>query len=133
MTRYAIDAPALLELTKGRHRVNPAHQLVAPNSIRSLALDLLFQEVRRGQMSETVALELHEEMTGLKIRLLGDRVSRRTAWRVAMENRLDSIQTAEFLAVAILQADALIAVNAQLVRLAKDAVPLATLSDIINR
>ncbi len=131
MTRYAIDAPTLLELAKGRHAVNPTHQLVAPNSIRSLALELLLHQVRSGEISAAEALELHERMTGLKIRLLGDRVSRGSAWRIALEHRKISVQTAEFIAVAILQADALIANDAELASLAVDIVALASLQDVI--
>lgn len=36
--------------------VDPAHQLVAPNSIRSQALDLLLAGVRHGELAESAAL-----------------------------------------------------------------------------
>ncbi|MET0871353.1 MAG: hypothetical protein ABWX89_03385, partial [Paeniglutamicibacter terrestris] len=82
MTRFVIDPLALLALTVGGNAVDPLHQLVAPNSIRSAHLELLFQRVCAGLMSESQALEAHERGTALKIRLLGDRVSRRTAWNM---------------------------------------------------
>jgi len=44
----------------------------------------------------------------MKIRLLGDRVSRATAWRIAERLGWDDIGPAEYLAVASLQADALV-------------------------
>lgn len=77
MGRYVIDAPTLLYLVDHGLGVHPAHQLVAPSSIRSEALELLLAEVRRGDRPEKAALETHERMTEMKMRLLGDRVSRR--------------------------------------------------------
>jgi len=43
--------------------------------------------------------------------LLGDRVSRRTAWRIALEHGWDTIGDAEYLAVTQLQADVLITID----------------------
>jgi hypothetical protein len=80
MARYVIDAPTLLHLVDAGIHVDPGHQLVAPNSIRSEALELLLRDVRAGKRDEGAALEAHERMTGIKMRVLGDRVSRRTAW-----------------------------------------------------
>ena len=59
------------------------------------------------------------------MRLLGDRVSRRAAWKMARENRRESMHDAEYLAIAKLQADALITVNPALATKAKGIVPLA--------
>ena len=73
---------------------------MAPNSIRSEALDLLLQRVRGGTLTEQAALELHERITGVKIRLLGDRVSRRTAWQIARDRDWSTLTEAEYLAVA---------------------------------
>jgi hypothetical protein len=85
MARYVIDAPTLLQLIADDVEVHGSHQLVAPNVIRTEALTLLLAAVRRGDMTEPSALAQHERMTVLKMRLLGDRVSRRTAWKVATE------------------------------------------------
>ena len=112
--------------------VSPDHQLVAPNSIRSLALDILLQRVRSGELSEPAAMALHERMTELKIRLLGDRVSRRTAWRIALANDSNTIGLAEYVAVATLQADALVTFNPELATIAAGVVPLAKLTDLIE-
>ena len=79
MTRFAIDPPSFVRLARSGLRPHPSHQLVAPNSLRSRALELLLTEVRAGDLDERGALELHERLTVLKVRLLGDRVSRRTA------------------------------------------------------
>lgn len=62
----------------------------------------------------------------MKIRLLGDRVSRRTAWRIARERGWDAIGDAEYVAVTRLQADALIAMDASLARRATGIVPVAS-------
>ncbi|HEY5202923.1 MAG TPA: hypothetical protein VIJ31_18640, partial [Acidothermaceae bacterium] len=114
MTRFVIDPPTLVLLAEDGRAIDPAHQLVAPNSIRSQALDLLLQSVSAGELTEKAALELHERMTELKIRVLGDRVSRRTAWRIAREHNWPTIRDAEYLAIAKLQADALIATDPEL-------------------
>ena len=99
MARYVIDAPTLLHLVDAGLRVDPAHQLVAPNSIRSEALELLLREVRAGKRAEEAALKAHERLTEMKMRLLGDRVSRRTAWQIAREHSWDTLRDAEYLAV----------------------------------
>lgn len=59
--------------------IHPSHQLVAPNSIPTQALELLPRDVRDGKRSDPGAIACHEKITHLKMRLLGDRVSRRTA------------------------------------------------------
>lgn len=79
---------------------------MAPNSIRSEALQLLLTDVRSGWRTDKAALETHERMTELKMRLLGDRVSRGTAWRIAAQHDWDSLRDAEYLAITKLQADA---------------------------
>lgn len=130
MTRYVVDAPTLLHIVSTDLRVHPDHRLVAPNSVRSEALELLYGQVRRGQLTEDEALQLHQRLTEVKIRLLGDRVSRRTAWRIARELDWETIGSAEYLAVARLQADALITVDPSLARRAAGVVPLAKLEDL---
>jgi hypothetical protein len=59
MTRYVIDAPTLLHLLDGDLPIDPAHQLVAPNTIRSEAMQLLLGDVRRGERTESAALGVH--------------------------------------------------------------------------
>jgi predicted nucleic acid-binding protein len=122
-----IDAPTLLHLVGNDVRVSPKHQIVAPNLIRSQALSLLLEAVRRGDLPEDLALQHHERLTELKMRLLGDRVSRRTAWKIAREQDWDVTYDAEYLAITRLQADALVTVNPALAVKAKDVVPVAPL------
>jgi len=130
MTRFVIDPPTLVQLAQDDRRIGAAHQLVAPNSIRSQALDLLLQRVRDGELTEKAALDLHERITEMKIRVLGDRVSRRVAWRIAREHNWPTIRDAEYLAIAELQADALIAGDPGLAAKASGLVPLARVSDL---
>ena len=127
MTRYVIDAPTLLHLVASGVQVSSRHQIVAPNLIRSQALSLLLQAVRRGDLTEDVALQHHERLTELKMRLLGDRVSRRTAWRIAREKGWETTYYAEYLALTKLQGDALVTVDPALAAKAKNLVPLAQL------
>ena len=132
MASYVIDAPTLLHVVAEELTVSPAHQLVAPNLIRSQALALLFTAVRDGAIAEAVAMQRHERLTEMKMRLLGDRVSRRTAWRIAREQGWDSTFDAEYIAVCRLQADALITIDPALVAKAAGIVPLATLADLLS-
>jgi len=111
MARHVIDAPTLLHLVAEGVVISPGHQLVAPSGIRSQALTLLLAAVRGGELTEAEALEQHERFTAMKIRLLGDRVSRRTAWKIAREQGWDSVDDAEYLAVTRLQADAVVTVD----------------------
>ena len=127
MTRYVIDAPTLLHLITTGVEVNPDHQLVAPNLIRSEALALLYAAVRRGELTESQALQHHERLTELKMRLLGDRVSRRMAWKIAREQGWDTTLDAEYLAITRLQADALVTIDPGLAAKARDLVPVAPL------
>ncbi len=81
--------------------------------------------MRDGQISDEVALQRHERTTEIKMRLLGDRVSRRTAWKIAREHGWDSTLDAEYLAVCKLQADALITIDPATAAKAAGIVPLA--------
>lgn len=125
--RYVIDARTLLHIVANNLDIDSDHQLVAPNLIRSQALTLLLEDVRNGEITEQEALRCHERLTELKMRLLGDRVSRRTAWKIARANGWDTTFDAEYLAVCHLQADALITIDPSLAAKAEGIVPLAPL------
>ena len=131
MARYVIDAPTLLHLADAGFLVAPGHQLVAPNSIRSQALELLLHEVRAGKRTEAAALKAHERITEMRVRLLGDRVSRRTAWQLARQHDWDTLRDAEYLALTRLQADALVTVDPRLAATARDAVAVAAIGDLL--
>lgn len=124
MTRFAIDAPTLIHIVSEHLEVHAAHQIVAPNAVRSQALTLLLEAARRGQMTEKDALALEDRTTVVKMRLLGDRVSRRTAWRIAREQGWADLVEAEHVAVTRLQADALVSVDTDFTRRLQALVPI---------
>jgi predicted nucleic acid-binding protein len=124
VARYVVDPQTLLRVVADDRKVAPGHQLVAPNSVRSDVLGLLLTAVRAGDLSEKEALATHTRLTELKMRLLGDRVSRSTAWQLARDHDWESLHWAEYLAVARLQADALVTVTAELAALAPGIVPV---------
>jgi predicted nucleic acid-binding protein len=132
MTRYVIDAPTVVHLIDHELRIDPSSQLVAPSSIRSEALQLLLRDVSEGRRTDTAALETHVRITELKMRLLGDRVSRGTAWRIARERGWDTLRDAEYLAITRLQADALVTVDPDLAAKADGVVSVAPLRALLN-
>ena len=132
MTRYVIDAAALVSIVDGGRAVDPAHQLVAPKSVLSDALQLLLDEVRAGRRSEKAARETHERMTELKMRLLGDRMSRGRAWRIAREHDWGSLRDAEYAAITQLQGDALVALDPGLAARLDGVVPQASLDEVFR-
>ncbi|MDH4119825.1 MAG: hypothetical protein OEW30_20775 [Acidimicrobiia bacterium] len=125
MARYVIDALTLIYLVD--NDLAAAHSLVAPNSIRSEALGLLLGDVRDGTRSEQDARLAHDKITAVKIRLLGDRVSRSSAWRIARDHDWDTLRDAEYLAITRLQADALVTIDPVLAARAEGIVSVAPL------
>ncbi len=125
MTRFAIDAPTAIRLASERFTISDHHSLVAPSLLRSQALSMIYGQMRAGEMGRADALELLDRITTMRIRLLGDRVSRGTAWKIA--EKLDWADTAdaEYVAVAQLQADALVTVDLDFARRIEGLVPLA--------
>ena len=124
--RYGIDSATLLLIADDDLPVDRAHSLVAPNRILTDLLTTLLGEVRRGERTEKDALAVHTRATETKIRLLGDRVSRRTAWNLAREHDWSDLRDAEYLAVTKLQADALVTPDARLAALAVGIVETVT-------
>ena len=127
MTRFAIDAPTLLHLVAEDVAVAPGHQLVAPQLLRSQALALLFDAVRRGRLAEDDAADRLEAMTRVKVRLLGDRVSRRVAWQLARDTGVSTFD-AEYLAVTRLQADVFVSVDPAARARAEGVVPVSDIA-----
>jgi hypothetical protein len=125
VTRFGIDAVTFLHLARHDLRPHPDHQLVAPNSLRSAALQQLLVEVGESLLDDGSALAIHDRITELKVRLLGDRVSRRTAWQIARAQNWATLEVAEYLAVTWLQADALATIDPDMAAAAAGIVPLA--------
>lgn len=132
MARFVIDPSVLLGIAEGTVDICPEHQLVAPGSLRSQAESMLYEAVRSGRLDRDIALERLERLAEIKVRLLNDRVSRRVAWRLAEELGLEGTHQAEYLAVAQLQADALVTRDDELVQAARGVVEVAGL-DALGR
>lgn len=130
MTRYAIDAATALRLVREKSDADTRHHLVAPSVLRSHALSLLYRDVRAGKITDDTGRQLLEGLAGMKIRLLGDRVSRAVAWKIAAQLGWDDTPLAEYLAVASLQADALITADDELAAAAGGIVALAEYEDL---
>lgn len=128
MVRYAVDPPTLLRIVVGECVVHPDHRLVAPATVRSHTMDLLLARVREGVLSEREARSQLERLAAATVRLLGDRVSRARAWQLARDHGWETVRDAEYLAVTLLQADALVAEDPELITRARGLVPLADLS-----
>ncbi len=76
MTRYAIDALAALRIVRESVTIPSVHQLVAPSLLRSQALSIIYRATRAGDLDAKEATRILDGITTMKIRLLGDRVSR---------------------------------------------------------
>lgn len=133
MARLAVDPPTFLQLARQGRAVAPGHRLVSANALRSRALELLLPEAQNGQLDDRAAQLLQERITEIPVRLLGDRVSRRVAWQLALQNNWADLRDAEYIAVARLQADALVTVDPDLAAKAADLVPMATFEDLFTR
>jgi predicted nucleic acid-binding protein len=130
MTRFGIDAPAAVRLARERLVVPAKHQLVAPNLLRSQALAMIYGEYRRGDIDRDESRVLLDGITTMKVRLLGDRVSRGRAFTIAEQLGLDDTARAEYIAVAQLQADALVSLDPELARLGAGLVRIATFDEL---
>jgi predicted nucleic acid-binding protein len=126
MTRFVVDAGAVLRLAENSIDVPRKHELLAPTLLRSQTLSALHEAVSRGELPAEVALERLARVAKLPIRLLGDAVLRRKAWEVADRLRWASTYDAEYIALTILQADALITLDAKLARGAEGIVKTAS-------
>ncbi|WP_426308575.1 hypothetical protein [Cellulosimicrobium sp. E-16] len=131
-TRCAIDAVTALRLVQDDVALGARRPLVGPAVLRSHALSMLYRDVRRGVLDEKSARARLEGVATLKIRLLGDRVSRATAWRIARELDADDTAVAEYVAVAVLQADVLVAGDGEVAAAAEGRIPLATYDDLLR-
>ena len=116
MTRFVVDAGAALHLAEHEIVVAAEHELLAPTLLRSETLSILHQAVHRGEIPAAAARDRLERLWRMRIRLLGDAVLRRVAWKIADQLGWAETFTAEYLALTQLQADAFITLDADLAR-----------------
>lgn len=133
MTRFAIDDLTALRLVREDIVVSEKHQLVAPNVLRSRVLSHVYRDARRGALGETEARVQLERLTSMRIRLLGDRMSRATAWKIAEQLDWDDTTNAEFVAVAKLQADVFVTLDPDLARQVDGIVTIAPFEALLDR
>ena len=125
MTRFVVGPEVVLRLAEDRTPIGDDHQLLAPTLLRSQLLSLLYQAVRRGEMTKKDADQRLDYVRGLRIRLLGDRVLQSVAWKVADQLGWSDTYDAEYVALTQLQADAFITLDGQLAHAVKDLVTVA--------
>lgn len=135
MTRYVIGPDVALELARLRPQLPARHRLLAPTLLRSQVLAALYQQVRAGTLAQAEADQRLDAIRALPLplplRLLGDRVLQRQAWRIAQELDWPDTFVAEFLALTRLQADALVLRDAQLAAVARRIVPVAPFDELL--
>lgn len=132
MKRFAIDADIALRIIRDGRPLGADTTLVGAAALRSLASAGLYREVTSGRLDPREGRELLERVAELKIRLLGDRGSRAAAWKIARELGSDEIGTVETLAVAVLQADALVSEDGALIAAAEGRVPVVGYEELFR-
>jgi predicted nucleic acid-binding protein len=130
MTRFVVDAGAVLQLASEEVMVSVEHELLAPTLLRSQALSELHEAVQRGEIAADVARDRLARIGRMPIRLLGDAVLRRRAWEVADTLGWASTYDAEYVALTQLQADALITLDPELARSVEGIVATASIDDL---
>ena len=88
-------------------------------------LSLLYRAVRHGELTKQDADGQLTYARGLRIRLLGDRVLQRVAWRIADQLGWPDTLDAEYVALTQLHADALITLNSDLAAAVQGLVTVA--------
>jgi predicted nucleic acid-binding protein len=132
MTRFVIGPDVAMRLARDEVVIADGHRIVAPTLLRSQLLSLLYQAVRRGELTRKDAERRLDYVRKLRIRLLGDSVLQHQAWTVAERLGWSDTYDAEYVALTQLQADAFVTLDDDLASAVKDLVtvaPVAVLSD----
>jgi predicted nucleic acid-binding protein len=127
VTRFVVDCGVVLQLASEGYEVPAEHELLAPTLLRSQTLSALHEAVHAGELEPAGAQERLARIQNIKIRLLGDAVLRRVAWRVADQLGWAGTYDAEYVALTQLQADAFVTLDAELARRVEGIVPTATI------
>jgi predicted nucleic acid-binding protein len=130
VTRFVVDAGAVLHLASEGFEVPDEHELLAPTLLRSQTRSALHEAVQRGELPADVARHRLARIGRIKIRLLGDAVLRRRAWEVADQLGWASTYEAEYVALTQLQADAFVTTDAELVRSVEGIVAIASIPSL---
>jgi predicted nucleic acid-binding protein len=126
MAKYVIGPDVAIRLAQEQAAVRAEHQLLAPTLLRSQLLSSLYQAARRGELTRRDADRQLDYVRGLRVRLLGDRVLQKVAWKVADQLGWSDTLDAEYVALTQLQADAFVTLDERLAESVKDLVTVAT-------
>ena len=132
MARFVVDCGVVLRLAAEGIEVPAEHELLAPTLLRSQTLSALHEAVQRGEIPAEAAEERLARIQSIPIRLLGDAVLRRNAWKIADQLGWAETYDAEYLALTRLQADAFVTLDAELARVAEAVVPTATFEALLT-
>ena len=130
MTRFVVDAGAVLHIIDKELVVADGHKLLAPTLLRSQVLSMLYEAVRRGELAKAVGLERLERIGRMSIRYLGDGVLRRRAWDLASRLGWASTSDAEYVALTQLQGDALVTLDPELAKAVDGLVRVAAIEEL---
>jgi predicted nucleic acid-binding protein len=130
--RFVITPDVALHIAKSSAVLRPEVKLVAPTLLRSQVLSLTYRRVRAGEMTKPVADAQPDYIRGLQLRLLGDRVLQAAAWKVAAEFGWQDTFDAEYLALTLLQADALVTLDEGLRAAASSKVRVALVNELLQ-
>ena len=127
MTKFVVDAGAVLHLANEEVEVSAAHKLLAPTLLRSQTLAALHEAVQRGEIPADIARDRLTRIRQMRIRLLGDAVLQRRAWELADQLGWASTYNAEYVALTQLQADAFVTLDVELARSVERIVATASI------
>lgn len=127
MTKFVVDASAVLHLASTGIAVSSEHRLLAPTLLRSQTLSALHEAVQRDEVPADVARERLDRIGRMPIRLLGDAVLRRRAWEVADRLGWASTYDAEYVALTQLQGDAFVTLDEGLAQRVEGIVATASI------
>lgn len=132
MTIFVVDAPTAIELAANGATIPPEHSLAAPTLLRSQALALLYESVHSGAIDDRTGRKVLDDIRGLRMRLLGDRVLQDHAWRIAAKLNWPDTYQAEYIALTQLQADALATSDRKLATAARAFAETVSPADILR-
>ena len=127
MTRFVLDAGAVLHLASLGVEVPSAHELLAPTLLRSQTLSAMHEAVQRGEIAADIARDRLARIGRMRMRLLGDAVLRRRAWELADQLGWASTYDAEYIPLTQLQADAFVTLDEELARTVQGLVVTASI------
>jgi predicted nucleic acid-binding protein len=133
VTRYVVDASVVMHLLAEGVDPTPERAVLAPTLVRSQVLDSLYRAARSGEISVDEARDRLARFSTMKIRYLGDKVLRRTAWLIATDLDWDSTDDADYLALTRLQADRFVTMDHGLASVASEVVATATPDELLDR